>query len=243
MEPYKTMNFKAENKATLLDILRSIDIMGPLKDNYREKDATEPYAIAHLLSSLAAEDELLTFPLRLVHNDKPDFLLSMDGKKIGIEHTDARPKNETNKNVLRNRERIGPMVCFITPAKPGEPKRSAKELRKEIEVNASGEGWGNQDDVDKEWAQVMLWFIGEKERKLKEDFSRYNEDWLLIRDAWPFPSVNPENAAKYLFSQVMKRNVKLEFHRVFIISYSNRGPVCEVAESGYHLHPRNDLWL
>jgi len=247
MEPHEAMNFKAENKTMLLDILRSMDIMGSLKNNHRGKNAIEPYAIAHLLSSLAAEDELLSFPLQLVHkkppDDKPDFLLSMEGKKIGIEHTDARPENETRKNVLRNRERIGPMVCFITPAKPGEPRRSVKELRKEIEVNDPGEGWGDQDGVDKEWAQVMLWFIDEKENKLKKDFSRYNEDWLLIRDAWPFPSVNPENATKYLFSQVMKRNIKLEFHRVFIISSSNRGPVCEVAESGYHLRPRNDLWL
>lgn len=247
MEPYKRMNFKADNKATLLDILRSIDIKGPLISEGKKKEHTETYAIAELLSSLAEEDDLLTFPLQLVHrnppHDKPDFLLLLGGKKIGIEHTDARPENETCKDVLRNREGIGPVVRFETRAVPGEPKRFVEELRKEIEVNDPKEGWGDQDSVDREWTQVMLWVISEKENKLKEDFSRYDEDWLLIRDAWPFPSVNPENATKYLFSQILKRNIKLEFHHLFIISCSGRGPVCEVAESGYHLHPRNDLWL
>lgn len=242
------MNFKAENKATLLDILRSIDIESPLKNNHRENNATERYAIAHLLSSLAAEDDLLTFPLQLVHRnppeDKPDFLLSTDGKKIGIEHTDARPENETRKDVFRNSEGTGHLAHFVTPVEPDEPRRCAEQLRKEIELNDPEEGWGDQDDTDRKWADTMLHFIGKKEHKLEApEFSRYDEDWLLIRDAWPFPSVNAENATKYLFSQILKRNIKLEFHHVFTISCSDRGPVCEVAESCYHLHPRSDLWL
>ena len=88
----------------------------------------------------------------------------------------------------------------------------------------------------------MLYFIDKKEKKLRtRDFSRYDEDWLLIRDAWPFPSVNLQNATKHVFSQVMGRNAKLEFHRVFVISRSDRGPVCEIAASGLHLYSRNDL--
>ena len=242
------MNFKAENKTRLLDILRSIDVKGPLLNGSRRKEDTEPYAMAHLLSSLVEVHSLLTFPLELIHreppHDKPDFLLSMGGKNIGIEHTDARPENETRKDVLRREEGIGRSVYLATPVEPNEPSRKAKQLRREICSNESGAGWGDQDGIDQDWVKVMLYFIDKKEKKLNApDFSRFNQDWLLIRDAWPFPSVNLPNAIKHLSSQIVPRYIKLEFHRVFIISSSDRGPVCEIAEHGFTLHPRNDLWL
>ncbi|OHB75139.1 MAG: hypothetical protein A2Z25_21685 [Planctomycetes bacterium RBG_16_55_9] len=243
-----TMNFKAENKAALLDTLQSIDVKGPLLDGSRRKENTEPYAMAHLLSSLAERGSRLTFPLELTHrkppHDKPDFLLSMGGKKIGIEHTDARPENETRKDVLRRKEEIGPSVCFLAPAEPGEPRRSAKQLKAEIEANDSGVGWGDQDNTDRKWSDVMLSVINAKQEKLQTpEFSRYDEDWLLIRDAWPFPSVDLQNATGHLFSQIRARTIELEFDRVFIISSSDRGPLCEIGENGFTLHPRNDLWL
>ena len=239
------MNFKAENKATLLDILQSNDIVGPLMSGDRSKEYTETYAMAHLLSSLAVRDHLLTFPLEVIHKkpDRPDFLLTMGGKKIGIEHTDARSENETHKDVLRRSEGIGPTGHFVTHVEPDEPKRTTEELRKEIERNAHKGGWGAQDHTDQEWSRVMLKVIVKKEKKLlKPEFSRYDENWVLIRDAWPFPSVNPENATRYLLSKIQSREAKLNFHRIFIISHSDKGPVCEVTESEFLLHRRNDLW-
>jgi hypothetical protein len=201
--------------------------------------------MAHLLSSLTLGDHLLTFPLEVIHKkpDKPDFLMTMGGKKIGIEHTDARPENETHKDALRRSEGIGPQVHFVNPVKSDEPKRNTKELRKEIVKNDPKVGWPDQGHIDQEWSRVMLHFINKKEEKLqKTEFYRYDEDWLLIRDAWPFSSVNPENATRYLLRKIKAREAKLIFHRVFIISNSDRGPVCEVTESEFLLHPRNNLW-
>ena len=204
--------------------------------------------MAHLLSSLAEGDSILTFPLELTHRrppyDKPDFLLSMGGTKIGIEHTEARSRNETHKDVLRCKEGIGPSVYFIAPVEPSEPKRCARQLREEIEANDSMGGWGDQDNTDRKWSNVMFSVINTKQKKLQTpEFSRYDEDWLLIRDAWPFPSVDLKNATGHLFLQIRDRNIKLEFDRVFIIRCSDRGPVCEIAEHGFTFHPRNDLWL
>ena len=61
------MNFKAENKTRLLDILQSIDVKGPLLNGSRGKEDTERYAMAHLLSSLAEGCNLLKFPLEVLH--------------------------------------------------------------------------------------------------------------------------------------------------------------------------------
>jgi hypothetical protein len=250
MRPSRTMNFKAENKSELLSILRSVDIVGPLGNDYRGRDATEPYAIAHLLSSLAEARDALAFPLELCHRDKPDFLLSMGGKRIGIEHREAKPQREIWMNDIRRREGIGPSVVFEVPVEVDGPlesgqldrkqiKEEGERLREEIIADDPKGGYGDQAVSDAEWVRVMLRFIAGKEQKL-EQYTRYDEDWLLIRDAWPFASVNRLNATNQLCSRLQER--KLQFHRVFIVSSENRGPICEVTESAFRLHPRNDLW-
>jgi|GEM_PF-3147861 len=245
MGPDRIMSFRAESRSKLLDVLRSIDVMSSLRNGYRGKDANEPYAIAHLLSSLAEVRDVLAFPLELCHRqpplDKPDFVLSMGEKRVGVEHVEARSENETRKDNLRREKGIGPEVYLQVPAEIGEPPRSRKELIQEIVTDDLNCGWGDQDRTDAQWATVMIHFIDDKEQKLKQ-YSRYDEDWLLIRDAWPFPSVSHENAANQLCLALQKRPTRLQFHRVFIISDVNSGPICEVSESGLCLHSRNDLW-
>lgn len=241
-----TLSFTAENKAKLIEILRSIDVMSPLRNGYRGKDATEPYAIAHLLSSLAEVPDALAFPLKLCHRkpprDKPDFVLSMGGRNIGIEHVEARSENETRRDDLRREKGIGPEVYLQVPAEIGEPPRSRKELIQEIVKDDPPCGEGDQNNTDTKWATVMVRSIGDKEQKLKQ-YSRFDEDWLLIRDAWPFTSVDPKNAARQLRSILQERKTRLQFHRVFIISSEDRGPISEVTESSRpRLHRRNDLW-
>ncbi len=184
----KTMHFKAESKTGLLNTLKSINIVGPLQNGNRSKDNTEPYAIAHLLSSLAEANDRLTFPLELIRRDpdRPDFLLKMDGIKIGVEHTDARSENETYKNHLRRKEGIGPTVSFVTPVEFPDPAKAKKVAKEEIIKNDPKGGWGDQSHTDKKWAETMLSVIEGKESKLLDpEFTRYDEDWLLIRDAWP----------------------------------------------------------
>jgi hypothetical protein len=250
MKSHSPMNFRAENRDELLQLLGKTDIMGPLENDCRRRDATEPYAMAHFLSSLADGDSVLKFPLELIHreppDDRPDFLLSMGGKEIGVEHVAARSEKEKRKDELRRQEGIGPQVYTTTPDKPAKPdelRPTTEDLRKEILKDAHTPGPGD-DGNDRAWVKVMLHFIDKKRAKLQDpEFSQYDEDWLLIRDAWAFVSVNMENASRLLFLQIQDQNIKLGFHRVFIIGSLNSAPVSETTESGYNLHPRNDLWV
>ena len=213
------------------------------------KEHREAYTIAHLLSSLAEEDNLLTFPLELIHRESPDFLLLVAGKGIGIEHVDVVSQDECKKEALTDevcRELGVPhLTQFVRHAKPGKTERSPDVLKEEMKADESGHGWGDTDQYT-EWINAMLWFIDDKKKDLLgEKFSRYDEDWLLIRDRWSalsLPGVNREEATRRLFKAIQDRNIKLDFHRVFILPSEFRDPVCEVAESGFHLHPRNDLW-
>lgn len=238
------MHVKAENKAELFNTLKEIDVAGPLMNGTRYKENTEPYAMAHLLSSIAEAKHLLTYPLELIRKDpdRPDFLLKMGSTKIGIEHTEARSENEARKDALRRSEGIGPSVHFVTPEEPNAPSRTTADLRDEIKKNPHKGGFGDPCLRNQKWSQVMLKVIEGKETKLLDPgFTRYDQDWLLIRDAWPAESTTPQNAEQ-LLSMIQSRKAQLKFNCIFIISHNDRGPVIEITESDFKLHPRNDLW-
>ena len=96
----------------------------------------------------------LTYPLHLVHQDRPDFVLHMPEREIGIELTEAVPENHVRTSLLRQRG-LGPNVHLFQRHLPGESRRSTAMLEDEI-INdiASGPWVGNEVEV--EWANVML---------------------------------------------------------------------------------------
>ncbi|MBK1675039.1 hypothetical protein CKO35_17530 [Ectothiorhodospira shaposhnikovii] len=145
-----------KNEIELESVLKSIDISVPRRSEGRTKEHTERYAIAHLLSVLLGRTQL-SYPLELVRRERPDFLLKVSGREIGIEHTEAVPQNEAHKAVLRDRV-DGPEVYFISRHQPGEPSKRAKHLIEEIKANHAGSGWEG-DSVEREWSEAMLHFV------------------------------------------------------------------------------------
>lgn len=129
-------NTPTELKARLAEL----DIDVPPRSEGRTNHHTERYCIAHLLATLPIER--LSFPLTLTHSDKPDFVLAMAGGDIGIEHTEAVPENVARADFLRAKQGLGPDVYFTPHAIPGEPRKTAAQLRDEIEADAPGCGWG-----------------------------------------------------------------------------------------------------
>ena len=230
------LQLQATNELELLKILAETDISVPRRSEDRTKDHTERYAIAHLLSALAGKDRI-SYPLILTQRNRPDFLLTSDTTKIGIEHTEAVPENEAHKTVLREK-RYAPDEYFISHHKPGEPKKHKKELIKEIVTNRAGASWVG-DSMEREWAEAMFHFI---ERKvvslLKDGFDRFDLDWLLIYDNWN-PAVDRYKAATFLLKFVTENGVLQNFERIFIITGEY---VCEIATAGMQFFYVNDLW-
>ena len=138
---------QANSDFELFKGLAEINISTPRRSAGRTKDHTERYAIALLLSTLAGKGRI-SYPLCLTKRERPDFLLTLDTKQIGIEHTEAVSQNEAHETVLREKGE-GPDVYFISHHHPGEPKKTAKELKEEIEANDDGKAWCG-DSVERE---------------------------------------------------------------------------------------------
>ena len=190
---------RAESLEKLRSLLAQMDMTVPADPKQRSTALLERYAAARLLSTLPSAR--LGFPLSLTHrnppDDRPDFLLDMGTRSIGIEHTRAIPQNEAHELTLR-RAGNGPDTHFIQRAQPGEPRKSRQQLIEEIKADDPGDGWAG-DSPDREWAAAMFAFVSAKVvSSRKEGFQRFPENWLLIYDEWPLPDFNPEHAADIL---------------------------------------------
>lgn len=228
--------FRANNKSELLKALRETEISVPRRSGGRTKSHVERYSIAKLLSALVGRNHF-SYPLSLIRRERPDFLLTMDATRIGIEHTEAISQNAAKKQVLREKG-IGPELSFLSHHQPGERKKSAKELIEEIKANNPGTGWAG-DSVEREWAEAMSHSIERKAVTLmKAGFERFDDDWLLIYDNWSLPALERHKAAQFLSDLVTENKTLEKFGRIFVITGKF---VCEIYDSGGLLYDISNL--
>jgi hypothetical protein len=205
---------RADSPTELIDRLAGLDIDVPARSEGRRNHHAERYSIAHLLAALPIEQ--LSFPLTLTHSDKPDFLLAIPGSEVGIEHTEAVPENIARANFLREKEGLGPDVYFIPHAKPGEPKKTADELRCDIEADKPGSGWCG-DSPEREWAAAMAHYVEKKIPKATADgFIQYRVNWLIVYDNWPLPHIDYFKAATYLAPLLAAMGAFSVFDAIFV---------------------------
>lgn len=205
---------RADTPAELKARLAELDIDVPLRSEGRRNHHAERYCIAHVLATLLVEQ--LSFPLTLTHSDKPDFLLAMPGTDVGIEHTEAVPENIARADFLREKEGLGPDVYFTPHVLPGEPRKTADELRREIEADESGSGWCG-DSPEREWAAAMAHHVKEKMPKATADgFVRYPANWLIVYDNWPLPAIDYSKAATYLAPLLAEMGAFSVFDTIFV---------------------------
>jgi hypothetical protein len=232
-----TMEITAHSAADLLAQLSRLDIRVPPRTEGRTTKHTERYAAAHLLSALSADD-LLSYPLTIVHRDRPDFALLMRAEFVGIEHTEAVPQNDAHRSALRERG-YGPPVYFLIRSIPTEPRKSAKRLIAEVEGNYGGPGWTG-DSVECEWASAMIHFVKRKiEAMSSPGFEIYRRHWLLVYDNWPVPAPNRRIASQKLHVLCEAAGVFTSIEKIFVMSSAE---FCSLCRAGVTLHAVNDLW-
>ncbi len=233
-----TIILRADTLGELRVKLAELNIDVPARSEGRRNHHAERYCIAHLLATLPAER--LSFPLTLIHSDKPDFVLAMSGSEVGIEHTEAVPENVARASFLREKG-LGPGIYFIPHAMPGEPRKTADELRHEINADNPGSGWCG-DSPEQEWAAAMAHYVKDKMPKAKADgFVRYSANWLIIYDNWPLPAIDYDKAAKYLAPLLTEMDVFSVFDAIFVLNDSHMGEfhhepiIYSLARLGTHL--------
>lgn len=213
---------QANTPAELRARLAELDIDVPLRSEGRRNRHAERYCIAHVLATLPVER--LSFPLTLIHSDKPDFLLAIPGADVGIEHTEAVPENIAHADFLREKEDLGPDAYFTPHASPGEPRKTANKLRCEIAADKPGSGWCG-DSPEREWAAAMAHHVKEKMPKATaEGFVRYPANWLIVYDNWPLPAIDYAKAALYLMPLLTDMGAFSVFDAIFVHDDSH---ICE----------------
>ncbi|ROH86431.1 hypothetical protein ED208_15450 [Stagnimonas aquatica] len=205
--------------------LAQLDRDVPERHAGRRNQHAERYCIAHLLATIPVSR--LSFPLALAHADKPDFVLSMPSGSIGIEHTEAVPENVARAQFLRDKG-SGPDVFFTPHATPGEPRKTAAELREEIEADEPGDGWVG-DSAEREWAAAITHYVqGKIPKATAPGFARHPENWLMVYDNWPLPHISFRKAAEFLHPLLKDINAFAVFDAVFILDDSQ---ICELRDS------------
>ncbi|MBN1905225.1 MAG: hypothetical protein JW927_09030 [Deltaproteobacteria bacterium] len=228
--------FKANTVQEYKKLLLDADFRVPERSDGRTKDDVEKYDLSHLLLCLMQCD-LLTFPLELIHRNRPDFLLVMGNKSIGIEHTEAIHQNIAHKEFLMDQNN-GPSTWFISPISPNDLSKSKKELMKEIQENAHGDGWWG-DSPEISWKEVMLHFIQKKlSIAQKVGYEKFDENWLLIYNNWSLPSLNIYGVIPTFFQEVKNSGALKEFDRIFITKDKE---FCDISSTGVTVHNVDNL--
>lgn len=219
----KLNTINTKNSSDLINILNNIDITVPERSKGRKTEHTEIWSIVRYLLMCHSNDKL-DYPLSLIHQDRPDFLLKINESDFGIECTEAIPEQMAWAQELW--EKSFPNSYFEPDLfKWGSRRRNKKEIMeilKKTEQGLHGSGWiGNS--VETEWSKWMLQSVNFKTKKLnKVGFQKYSHNQILMYDNLP-QSDNDLSIASSKFSILLKKywdnqNLIL-FDKIFIESH------------------------
>lgn len=191
----------ATTKNELISALREFDITVPLRTGGRKTHHAERWTICRLLSTLA-ENEHLSYPVSLIHDDRPDFLLQCHEIKIGIEATEAISEQYASYLALAE-SRFPDAILEPGHFRWGSPKLSTEEMRELLrQGRLTSRPWAG-DRPEREWALYFQSVIEAKLLKLaKPDFKTFRENWLAIYDNLALPQIHLEKAIGFLLPEL-----------------------------------------
>lgn len=237
-----TLIDNADNMDELVSVLRAIDISVPGRANGRftefGKRQREKWTFCRLLSTLNQAGRL-AFPIRVEHNDKPDFLLNHGNVQAGVEITECTSEKYSEYLTLAAREfpdAILDQGLFL----PGRPALSVKDMRNRLDADRlRSDGWGCLDTC---WAEAIHRSIKEKTSKLPNgDIRACNEHWLAIYSNTPFGDVEIETSANLLFKLLEGYwSSALSFTRIFV---EHGKSILAVSAGGWERVRLTDLWF
>ena len=236
--------YTASSKTDLLHYLSQQDITLPARTEGRTSQHCERCGVFWLLATWANSD-YLSYPLTLVHQDKPDFWLCYDNRDIGIEFTEAVSEEWAETDALMEREGKN-VSLFIDNFKRGTRKRTATERRDLIQKRPRGPGDGD-DGMEQEWALSMNDLIIKKTDAFnKPGFQKYNENWLLIQDNLLVTVRNIETAMKYLKPELEKYWHRKDRYDGLLVDARNSRigeQLIQIRPSGWDQQPIFNLWV
>ena len=199
----------------LLRRLRKIDISVPPRTEGRATEHIERWTICRFLATFA-ETRLFDYPVRIVHQDRPDFLLTTASGRIGIEITEAIHPDAAEANAIA--ENINPSGVGFVPSLQMGKYFSRKDRKDKIRKIAEGmasirPSMGYEWETN--WAEAMFFVCRHKAKtKSKEGFDEFPRNWLLIDDNWQPANIDEDKSVSILSDLFTKQYN--HFDQVFI---------------------------
>lgn len=229
--------YTASSKPELLNYLKKQDTTVPSRMR-RQKEHCERWAMFRLLATWATANRL-SYPLRLLHRNKPDFLLCYGEREVGIECTEAVSQEYAESDALAERMGAQPLF-FMDQFRRETPKRSAKERRQLIEEQPYGAGFAD-DEPEREWALCIMDCVHAKKNAFgKPDFRKYHKNWLLVYDNLPLPDVEIKTAVRFLVDNLKAYWIQNNRYDGILIDTGIQ--LVEVHSTELNFRPIVDLW-
>lgn len=232
------LTLSADSKEELLQVLQQLKIrVGSVVG--RTSQHRERYVMARFLATMASLN-LLRYPLKLVHGDKPDFLLQIESEQFGIECVEAVAMESYAIRAIR--ERKYPEAWESIPTfRAGENVLTAAER----DQFASGERreaplQGNMPELL--WADAIEHFIKDKTTKLRAGkYAGSPKTWLLIQDEYSAAIDHDAELGEAM--AICLPRIKPFFDRpcfdsIFIL---NRGQMLSIERDTFRREPLCDL--
>lgn len=202
----------------------------PAHPRLRVNEDVETYCLVSLLSSISWKAD--SFPLSILRRERPDFLLQLNGKEVGLEHTEAIHINMAKERSIRA-DGIGPNVYSPTPTWYDDAPLSSGEITERIVADRDGDGWAG-DSVERNWADAMKNFIAKKTASAtKTGYELYKYNRLMIYDNWAPAGLRLSNAVELLESHLRIDGQWTVFDRVYVVSEAS---VVELSESSVRFY-------
>ncbi|HET9836374.1 MAG TPA: hypothetical protein VFP88_08540 [Rhodanobacteraceae bacterium] len=201
----------------LHSLLKSINPEVPYPAEGRTQQQVETYSIVRLLGSLSYSVD--DFPLQLTKRERPDFLVELGMRSIGVEHTEATTENAAKEAFLRSKGH-GPNIYSVHPMAIGEQRKTSSQLIVEIEADRPSPPWVG-DSAEKGWATAMAHFVAKKIATThRSGYQLFEENWLLIYDSWNAPSLNHHRGLAKLIPLLQEAGAWKTFSKIFILDES-----------------------
>lgn len=182
----------------------------------------ERWTVARILLALLGDADQRE-PLSLVHRDRPDFMLRIAERAIGIEITRAISENLAN----TYRHESGTIDLSLPDLRWGAATKSWSELQPALA--GAGEGFID-DEVTQEWLCGVIGCIQAKREK--DWLGTFDERWLFVYQDLGLPMVDDEELPG------LARGIsRASFERVCVLSDHH---VVDLAADGVRLFSVSD---
>ncbi len=223
----------------LTEKLQRIPIDSPLGETDKPTLHEERWVVCRFLRALSA-DPIMNYPLRLIHQDRPDFVISSSKSSVGVEVTRAGDQGYECALSHVSKEELGLVECSLF--RPGfrvNTSRGARPTVTTLDDELEGPGWRGRE-ADEEWVEFMLIAIRDKTRKLST-YERFDLDWLLIRDATPCKAVVHLREAASMLQNSLESywSQQVRFSSVIVLSGEH---VFQFSPSSMKQRQVVDLW-